>query len=277
MKFLHLDPQFTPYGKSIHFDQFTFSGGEPHLKIHEALDPMDQVMITQRVKSFNDMGFILLAHDALTRMGVKHLELFIPYFPAARQDRLMVTGEPLSVKVMARIINSMELQRVQIFDPHSEVTPALIENAEVISNYGFVQEVAKTLDEFCLVSPDGGALKKIYGIAQHLGGIEVIEGSKVRDVATGALKDFKVYAEDLSGKTCLVVDDICDGGGTFIGLAKELRRLGAEKLVLAVSHGIFSKGINELNKYYDEIFCTDAFSTLGEGYKGVKQLRIDQF
>jgi ribose-phosphate pyrophosphokinase len=274
MKLLNLDKTFQPFGESIHFESFTYSGGEPHIRILEELKPSEKVLITTRIRSFNDLGFVLLAADALHRMGIQSLELFIPYFPAARQDRVMVSGEPLSVKVMANLTNTIGFERVYIVDPHSEVTPALLDNATVFTNHKFVAMCVKNMQDFHLVSPDGGALKKIYGVAKSLGGIPVIEAGKTRDVATGKLTNFKVYEDDLTGKNCVVVDDICDGGGTFIGLAKELKRKGASTLHLMVTHGIFSKGFNELNQYYDSIWCTDSFSILQE--ETVHQIKLSE-
>lgn len=263
MKFLNLDNSFRPFGTAneIEFEAFTFAGGEPHIKIKNTAFAADEkVMLTHRIVSFNDLGLICMAVDALQRIGFQHIELFIPYFPAARQDRLMTSGEPLSVKVYAQIINAMNLQKVMVFDPHSEVTPALLNRCEVITNHRFIEKVMHEIgNETLLISPDGGALKKIYKVSEFLGGVEVLECSKSRDVKTGKLSGFKVYADELAGKNCLIVDDICDGGGTFIGLAQELKNKNAGKLYLAVSHGIFSKGFEELSKYFDGIFTTNSF------------------
>ncbi|MFK7748445.1 MAG: ribose-phosphate diphosphokinase [Kordia sp.] len=258
MNYLHLDSDFTPFGKSIDFETFTFSGGEPHIKIKEAVN--DAVTITQRITSFNDVGFILLATDALRRMNVKEINLFIPYFPAARQDRVMVSGEPLSVKVYTDIINSQNYEKVTVFDPHSEVTPALLNNVAIIDNHEYVKQcLASIKEEIVLISPDGGALKKIYKLSAYLGGIEVIECSKKRDVKTGELSGFTVYTDDLKGKTGVVVDDICDGGGTFLGLGKALQEKNSGDLHLIVSHGIFNKGFEQLESIYKTIFTTNSF------------------
>lgn len=258
MKYLHLDSDFIPFGKSIDFEAFTFSGGEPHIKIKEVVQ--GEVTITQRITSFNDLGIILLATDALRRMNVKEINLFIPYFSAARQDRVMVAGEPLSVKVYADIINSQNYKKVTVFDPHSEVASALLNNVEVIDNHEHVRECLATINEdIVLISPDGGALKKIYKLSAYLGGIEVIECSKKRDVKTGKLSGFTVYADDLKGKTGVVVDDICDGGGTFLGLGKALQEKNVGDLHLIVSHGIFNKGFEALESIYKTIFTTNSF------------------
>lgn len=261
---LNLDPLFTPLGKenSIEFQAFTFSGGEPHLKIISNLQAVSAVTITHRVNSFNDMGFILIAVDALRRSGVSNINLVIPYFPAARQDRVMVAGESLSVKVYADLINSLALKQVTIFDAHSEVAIALLNNCNAVDNHSFIRKVIHKIGAVKLISPDGGALKKIYKVAAALDGMEVVEGSKSRDVKTGQLSGFKVYTDDLGGADCLVVDDICDGGGTFMGLATELKKKNAGKLYLAVSHGIFSKGLEALSQHFELIFTTDSIRNM---------------
>ena len=273
---LNLDKNFSPFGneKLINFQSFTFSGGEPHIKIQSDFDINEAVTITHRLNSFNDLGLLCVTVDALRRMDVKIINLFIPYFPAARQDRVMIPGEPLSVKVYADILNAMNLNRVTFFDAHSEVTPALVNNCEVIPNHKFIAEVLKTIgSNVKLISPDGGALKKIYKVSEFLGGIEVVECSKSRDLKTGKLSGFKVYNDDLKGMNCLIVDDICDGGGTFIGLAEELKEKNAGKLFLAVSHGIFNKGFDDL-KCFDGIFTTDSFRDF-EGEE-VSQIKLNK-
>jgi ribose-phosphate pyrophosphokinase len=270
---LNLDPKFAPFQnqEEIKFQSFTFSGGEPHIKIVPDFDPNRKVTITHRLNSFNDLGLLCVTVDALRRMDVKIIELFIPYFPAARQDRVMIPGEPLSVKVYADIINAMQLNKVYVFDAHSEVTPALLNNSTVIPNYTFIKEVINRIgSDVKLISPDGGALKKIYKVSEFLGGVEVVECSKSRDVKTGKLSGFKVYNDDLQGMDCLIVDDICDGGGTFVGLAEELKKKNAGKLYLAVSHGIFNKGFEVLN-CFDGIFTTNSFKDFeGENVEVVK-------
>ncbi len=263
--YLNLDPTFAPYGTAhaLSFEHFTFSGGEPQFKLLADVSAVEQVQITHRVRSFNDMGLLLLAVDALRRAGVQQLSLLLPYFPAARQDRVMVAGEALSVKIYADLINSLQLKQVTIFDPHSEVCIALLNNCQVLSNHSFIKQITNELGTVQLIAPDGGALKKIYKLAAYLDGTyPVVECSKSRDVRTGQLSGFKVFAEDLQGADCIIVDDICDGGGTFMGLATALKEKNAGRLYLAVSHGIFSKGLDSLAQYFEQIYTTDAFQTM---------------
>jgi len=72
----------------------------------------------------------------------------------------------------------------------------------------------------------------------------------------------------------LIVDDICDGGGTFLGLGEELKKKNAGPLFLAISHGIFSKGFDELVKVYEQIFTTDSFRTIDD--ERINQIKLNQ-
>jgi ribose-phosphate pyrophosphokinase len=111
-----------------------------------------------------------------------------------------------------------------------------------------------------LVAPDKGATAKVAALAnllQH----RWIQGDKVRDPKTGALSGFSVDDDGKSIEGChlVVVDDICDGGGTFIGLGEELNKLKPKSMDLYVTHGIFSKGYDKLLEIYTTIHTTDTF------------------
>jgi len=281
IKYLNLSPDFDPFfqgSDTIEFKKFTFSGGEPHIKIDPyAIDNLvDCVSISHRINSFNDLGEVAVTVDALRRIEPDlKLHLVIPYFPGARQDRIMVDGEPFTVKVYADIINAMKLDEVTILDPHSEVTPALLNNVTAVDNHRFVLEVLKQLypqrdaKTPILISPDAGANKKVLKLAKYLSYynvIDVVKCDKTRDVRTGEITNFEVYADDLGGRDCIIVDDICDGGGTFIGLAKKLKEKNCGKLYLAVTHGIFSNGFKVLNEVFDGIFTTDSIKNYDESF-----------
>lgn len=268
---LNLDKNFKPVkGEEIVFESFMFHGGEPHIRI-EPFDVEKRVTVTARLNSFNDTGLLCIAVDALRRMGVGEIHVFIPYFPGARQDRVMVHGESLTVKVIADIINSLNVAMVTIVDPHSDVAPALLNNCKVISNHSFISTVLKQLPEdVVLISPDAGASKKIFKLASELHIATVIECGKKRDLATGKLSGFTVSVADLENRACLIVDDICDGGGTFIGLAKELKKKNAGDLFLAVSHGIFSKGFDPLKSIFKLIYTTDSVQNMPNSEKVIQ-------
>lgn len=292
MNIINLSEDFNPFegeeGNIIPTSIITFSGGEPHVKIDvsKGLSGSDLggtevpvIAITARLHTSEEVLRLGLLVDAISRLGVfpePKLLLFTPYFPGARQDRVMNPGEALSVKFYADYINRLGFISVSIFDPHSDVVGALVNNLTITNNHAFINkvvgEINKTKDSVeYFVSPDAGSDKKVNSLVKSFGkGIEVIRCGKNRDVKTGKISDFVVYADDLKGASCLIVDDICDGGGTFLGLAKELKKKGAGKLYLAVSHGIFSKGLKELSREFETVFTTDSFPSVDDPWFSIK-------
>jgi len=221
-----------------------FGGGEQHVQL---LDPAPNAAIIELAYS-QDSDIIELAMytDALRIAGCKTIILYIPYFPGARQDRVCNVGEALSVKVYANLINAMKFDSVVVFDPHSDVTGALIDNVRIVNNHQFacdalvkIRERYSFICDVTLISPDAGSNKKIYDFAKIFKGpdsIPVIRADKLRDVQTGKIIDMQVYAEDLTGQVCVIVDDICAKGGTFCGLATKLLEKNARAVYLVVSH-----------------------------------------
>ena len=268
MLILNLDKNFNPfpvYKAQISFNLFEFPGGERGIKLYipKQFNEDKKVLITHRIQNSNDLMDVLLAKDALDHLGITEVHLFIPYIPYARQDRICDTGESFSLKVFAKLLNSANFTKVITLDAHSDVAPALINNCINISNTNLVQIVLLATNCEILISPDSGANKKINKLATQCGMItRVVKCDKKRDLTTGELTGFEVFANDLEGKDCLIVDDICDGGGTFMGLATELKEKNVGKLHLFTTFGIYSKGIEILTKYFDGIWCSNGFSTI---------------
>lgn len=256
-----------PEQSDIKFKSIIFPDGQPHIKIDiDSLSDIDKkapLRVLTRLCNPNDLLTTFFIKNTLDYLEFEHLELHISYLLAARMDRVMLEGEPFSLKVVADLINLNSFKKIKIFDPHSEVSTALINRSYVVSNHQFVKDVLDDYflknkrENYCLVSPDAGALKKIHKLAQVLNIENVVECMKERDLKTGALTNFKTTTENLQGQTCFIIDDICDGAGTFVGTAKMLKEKGAAKVVLVVSHGIFSKGISIDS--VDEIYTTDSF------------------
>ncbi|MEK7434436.1 MAG: phosphoribosyltransferase family protein, partial [Cyanobacteriota bacterium] len=152
-------------------------------------------------------------------------------------------------------------------DPHSEVCLALINNAEAISNYEFVEGVLKDKSNYLIASPDAGAYKKIFKLCQYLNyQEEILTCNKIRNVENGHIKSITVSVNDFHGKDIYIVDDICDGGGTFILLAQELKKRNCGKVNLIVSHGIFSHGEETLKQHVDTIYTTNSFKDIKSDY-----------
>jgi ribose-phosphate pyrophosphokinase len=116
-----------------------------------------------------------------------------------------------------------------------------------------------------VIAPDNGALKRAYKAA-NLIGAKVIECSKERDLSTGKIHRAKINWSSFSGSKkpyFLIVDDICDGGATFLELAEQIRTVfpdNHQKLDLCVTHGIFSKGVHALMGEFNYVITTNSYS-----------------
>jgi ribose-phosphate pyrophosphokinase len=240
----------------------TFPAGETRVRIDPAALGTEAYLVQMDFTGNDDLINLLQVVDILRDSNPgADISLDCSYFPAARQDRRMTAGESLTVKVIANLINSCKFTQVTICDPHSDVTPALIDNVRVISQADCLfnclgPKFRNKWDIF--LAPDAGALKKIYDCAKKFSyPIEVVCANKTRDVSTGKITGVEIPDVDkLEGKNVLVVDDICDGGASFIQLASVIQSSGVTPadLSLYVTHGIFSKGQSELRKFYNEIF-----------------------
>lgn len=250
MRSLNIDSMFVPIPvPEIEFDMFQFSGGEWHIKLNSRIKYSDvtRVVITNRFNNMDDLMKVAIAMDALVREGINDFDLVMPYIPYARQDRVCEPYESFTLKVFVNFLNSLEFDNVLVLDPHSDVAPALIHNCIVNSNEEYVHYALKDIAlGVNLVVPDAGARKKAQKLVSDTGFMGLIQCDKIRDTETGKLSGFVVYSPDLHNEPCLIVDDICDGGGTFIGLAEKLKEHNAGDLYLFVTHGIFSKGISSL-------------------------------
>ena len=276
---LNLDAGFNPFDGMddiFYLDHKTlnFLGGEPHLQILSPADVGGDLIITQRVKSPLDFMNIILANDAARRMGFTRIKLFIPYFPAARQDRVCNTGEPLTVKVFADMINNCNFDEVMIYSAHSEVTVALLNNVkELDRDFEYVQGIVLANSEghhFNIVCPDAGAGKRVGKIVQQLANgdpwrtYHLIRCEKIRDVKDGSLKEFFVQDDDLNGYPTLIVDDVNSMAGTFIGLGKKLREKNCGKLMLFTSHSDCAQGIQNAVENFDKVYTSDSRQNWGE-------------
>ena len=233
-----------------------FPASEQHLVLN-APETEHPFLAIVRGASAEDLVQAGMWVDSVHQRGDK-ATLAIPYLPGARQDR----GNPFGAKVYAEIINSLGADLVIAVDPHSKVMPALVEN---LKTYPASRLVARSLGRRIggewqapyagIIAPDEGARERAGSVARRLG-LPLYQALKLRDFATGRLSGFS--CEDLPAEgRFLVVDDICDGGGTFRGLA-EATGLGPDRLDLWVTHGVFSGKAGLLTEHFGTIHTTDS-------------------
>lgn len=260
-------------GESLDFKSFVFPGGEVGIKLNTSttsyyastgfFGPSYGQTILARIQSSQDLIELAMLKDAVERVVTTPTNLIMPYVPYGRQDRVCDKGESFSLKVLCNFINSLKFDKITVLDPHSEVTSALLDRVKVITQFDIINknlELAKRLSSCVLVSPDAGANKKTFEIAKFLGHINFVRADKLRDLTNGNIKETIVYTDSFNGADVACIDDICDGGRTFIELAKVCKAKGCGKFVLYVTHGIFSKGTQVLfDGGIDEIWSTDSY------------------
>lgn len=246
-----------------------YPSGEPLVNWNQIPKNGIKTLLVRQQNMDAFMTTLFLA-DAIAERGGHVKYLMLPFVPGARQDRKNDQGDYLfTIKYVAKLINEAGFDQVKVIDPHSEVTPALIDRCEVVHadecfptpmGAGMAVELGIPLnpvDWSAVIAPDEGSIKRASRVARKLG-IPVVYGYKLRDVRDGSLTGFGLQdvPEELKSKPLLIVDDICDGGGTFLGLSGEIAKQDC-KADLYVTHGIFSKGVTDLLNVFGRVITTD--------------------
>lgn len=233
------------------------------------------VSITSRLNSFKDLEIIISANQALREFSyVENVKLNVPYFLGARSDRKFEAGTSNYLKtVICPIINAQNFSRVTVLDPHSDVLEACLNNYHKHNNHRLVKDALTKIDNkdgaqsrICLVSPDAGAYKKIFDVAKEFKIDNIITASKVRDIKTSKILRTEIPTLDQHNDIkYVIIDDICDGGRTFIELAKAIKgSRPTAKVYLIVTHGIFSAGFKELAQHFEGIYTTNSYRDVAD-------------
>ena len=258
-------------GWNMDVDFLTFPGGEEHVTIPTYQSKVKTALVVAHLQTGQDIMRYRCLMELLREHGTSSFYVFAPYVPGARAD--IPSNEPLtaaSVKTYVEALECIDGINFFILDPHSPVTPAVFNSyVTVLSPIDAIASFNKEWDGF--ICPDAGAEKRTFAVAQHFNR-PVAYCRKHRDTATGALTDFEVPS-GLRGRW-LIVDDICDGGGTFMGLGSKLKEQNPDlQLDLYVTHGIFSGKAENLWGYFNSIYTTNSWNPdiecLGEGILNV--------
>lgn len=242
-----------------------FSGGERHVQLNDLPDePLLEVVIRASVLNSDALMDLLLLEDALLRHSPDvTMDLELPYLPYARQDRVCAIGKAFSMDVMAKLLQLHPKRRMAVWDAHSAVSVALTGAHNVLPETIIARSEALSdllrHENTVLICPDKGAVPRCEAIQKAFSTSRIVYCEKKRDPMTGRIVRSEVLADDLSGQTAVITDDICDGGMTFIGIAQGLRALNCRHIVLYVTHGIFSKGLSVFDGLVDEIYTSNSF------------------
>lgn len=267
---------------TTHVAVTTRKGGEVNVDINvgselPSADSSIRVMVSAHLNT-PEMQ-IALAHtmDALRHQypNAKYL-LELNYVPYGRQDRRCSPGEALGIKVFGAYINAMGFDNVLITDPHSDVTGACIDRVQIVDQAEVFGDVHDFGAGWFIVAPDMGAKKKAEKFAKETCASGVITCYKERDMATGEILTQGIIGwENVpKGSKLFVLDDICDGGRTFVGVRELLQQLQPSKVELAVTHGIFSYGTEVVAKIYDTVYTTDSWNPTLQSEGNLKVINL---
>jgi ribose-phosphate pyrophosphokinase len=210
------------------------------------------------------------------RKLIKHqnVSLHVPYLPYARQDKDVTNESTFNLVVFADLINSMNFTTVSSVDAHNaKRTAKLIKRFINIPASDFHSDVIESSEPDFIVFPDKGAADRYHdsGTAH----IPKVVCDKTRNQLTGAITGHEIVEgnpfnrTDLFNTKFLIIDDLCDGGATFVSVAKLLKSANTPVYVdLCVTHGLFSKGRDHLlANGIDKLYTTNSLTKNEDGYK----------
>jgi ribose-phosphate pyrophosphokinase len=243
----------------------TFPDGEPYIKLEE-FSRREEINVITRITCPDELFRLMQVGDILNRHGVVW-NVYITYLMSSRMDRVMSFQEPFSLEIVAACINNLKPAIVELLCPHSDRVSHLISNCGY-TEYPFDYEDLETYDYICY--PDKGAAKRYAYLVEDES--KTLICTKVRDPQTGQLSGFQVSNPEVykgEGKSICVVDDLCDGGGTFIGVGSLLKdNYNPENLILVITHAIQLEGLKKVATVYDQVYITNSY----KNWKDVKDL-----
>lgn len=262
-----------PQGAGKQYEQFRYPGGEVQVRLTaEQIDILKSVgygnvCIVARITD-GDITPVLQLVYAVRGVTGSNIKLILPYLPYSRADRRFTEGDTCGLAVFASTLNAMHGVEIITLDAHSKAAAVCLNYFTNVEPTPIIDSVIDRLDgtrvygtsiiTTGVLLPDKGAADR-YGY----GGLHA---TKLRDPQTGKLSGFSIPPRsEFKCDNILIVDDICDGGGTFIGIADQLKDYGLP-LYLYVTHGIFSQGYNNLFDRFKRVFTTDSFKLVGGEY-----------
>ncbi len=191
----------------------------------------------------NNLMELMIITDALRRSSAARITAVIPYFGYARQDRRTKSRTPISAKLVANLLTEAGVDRVLTMDLHAAQIQGFfdipVDNlyASPIFALDIEHHFKGKLDRVTIVSPDVGGVARARDLAQRLGtGLAIVDKRRVK---AGEVADMTVIG-DVTGQTCIMVDDICDTGGTLTKASDVLLSAGAVEVHAYTTHGVLS-------------------------------------
>ncbi len=226
-------------------DAYTFANSEIYVRFDESVRGCDAFVIQSHTAPVNEwiMEHLIMV-DALKRASAKRITVVLPFYGYARQDKKHRGREPISARLMADLFKTAGADRLMAVDLHTSQIQGFFDgpvdhlmalpilSSYVRKNYG--------KEELAVVSPDAGRIKVAEQWSHRLGGAPLAFIHKTRDITRPNQSVANRVVGEVAGRTCILVDDMIDSGGTICQAADALMNEGAGSVVIAATHAIFS-------------------------------------
>jgi len=253
-----------------------FADKEVYVEVHENVRGEDVFILQSTSYPANDnLMELLILTDALRRSSARRITAVLPYFGYARQDRRATGRTPISAKLVANLIAEAGVNRVITLDLHAaqiqgffdiptdNLYAAPIITRDILDNY--------KLDNTMIISPDVGGVARARAVAQRLGtDLAIVDKRRPK---VGVSEVMNIIGE-VSGQTCILIDDIVDSGGTLVNAAEALLKAGATEVAAYITHGVLSEGASERvgGSKLKELVVTDSIAE-ADGVRAAKNIR----
>lgn len=233
-----------------------FPDGEVQISLGE-FSHKKQVQVKCRITNAEEFFILMQVLDILDRHEVLY-KVHIYYLMGMRMDRVMDFNRPFTLKIILNSLKNCNADTVEILEPHSDVYYDFRFGGKFTELYVENSPSNTVWNDFQIVLPDAGA-KERYEFSYDK---RILTCSKVRDLTTGKILEIKIdNPEAIGDKPLLILDDLCDGGGTFCGIAKVFNALNIpkERLNIAVAHMVNPKGIKNLSENFNHVWFTNSY------------------
>ncbi len=257
-----------------------FSDHEVFVEIRENVRGEDVFVIQSTSKPSNDhMMELLITIDALRRASARRITAVIPYYGYARQDRKSSPRTPISAKLVANLITSAGADRVLTLDLHASQIQGFFD-IPVDNLYAsplFAADIKQnfTSDNLVIISPDVGGLVRARDVAKRVG-VDLAIVDKRRPKA--GVSEVMNIIGDVSGKNCIIIDDIVDSGGTLCNAAEALLDNGALSVCAYITHGVLSANAHEkiANSKLKKLVITNSIEPTAQSLavKNIKTINV---
>jgi len=222
-----------------------FKDGEIFLGLKEKVKNFYCFIVQSTCFPANDnlMEMLIMA-DSLKRAGAKKIVAVIPYFGYARQDRRARENDPITAKLVADLITAAGIEEVLTVDLHMpqlegffNIPITQIEGQGTLAKY-VKKKFTKNFRDFCVVSPDLGAVKRAKKFSCELGDLPLIIVNKFREKVNEC--EITEIIGEVEGKNLIILDDMIDTANTIVKVADSLKKRGAKSIFACATHGVFS-------------------------------------